>query len=793
MKTYLTLLLMLIFSLYGFTQDPLQLKIDSLTLAIKKSPQDTLRVNRLVLLSNYWLEAKQPDQALNLVNEAEKLAEALTYSEGMAKVHLQKGKVLLSIHNYTSALDHSKKALAIYQALKNSSGSIETLLLTGQIHANQSAHDEAISFYTEALQAAEKNNDQMAMAKAQLNMAMQYNYKGLSDEGRKYSQTAVEIYSNINDYAGLALAYNSLAESYRRQSRYSDAIENYYRGLKIAEDHDLEDSKARLLNNIGLIYYEQKKFTEGIEIYEELINFNKTRDHKTSLALNYNNIGLCYAGLEQHKHAINYYELGLKSISTDSKRVQVILMYNIGESYMLMKQNNKALEYFNKSYQISEEINNLETMAYCLNGLGVVYLQLKNYTAADSYLKEGRKLAIDNSFNELLMENYQHMVVFDSLQNNYRGSLEWYRKYDSLKDGLNNDLKSKEIAEVKARYETEKKDNEILRLNQAKELAQLNHSNERKLFIVVVFFLFLLAVVLIYIIAKRRQVNQLLRKQKSEIEEKNEKLNHFNEELRVTLETVEDQNKLLNEKNIKLQELHREKDGLIGVVAHDLRSPIAKTQGLTELIRNAGPLNEKQQEFIHLIKNVCKNGMSLIEDLLMINMAENKATTAKCKSIEVNKFTEDLIRNYKAPAERKNITLHYTCQLPEQTYIQSDRDYLTRILDNLLSNAIKFTFPYHAIYFEIAAKEDQVIFIVKDEGQGMSEGDKKELFKKFKRLSARPTGGETSTGLGLSIVKTLVEKLQGTINVESEVGKGTIFTIKLPSHMAQEEQQYLSA
>lgn len=793
MKSYLTLFFTTIINLYGFTQNNIQLKIDSLESVIKKTPLDTLRLNQLVQLSDYWLEAGQTDQAVKAIYEAEKLAEALTYNEGIAKANLQKGKIQLAGHNYLSALDHSKKAFEIYQRMKSNPGIIETLLMIGQIHAHQSAHDEAIHFYNEALQAAKKVNDQISMAKAQLNMAMQYNYKGLSDEGRKYSQTAVDIYSNINNYPGLAMAYNTLAESYRRQSRYSDAIENYYRGLKIAEDHDLEDNKARLLNNIGLIYYEQKKFKEGIDIYEKLINFNKPRDQKTSLALNYNNIGLCYAGLEQHEHAINYYELGLKSISTDSKRVQVILMYNIGESYMLMRQSNKAREYFNKSYQIAEETNNLETMAYCLNGLGVVNVQLKNYAAADSYLKDGRKLSVDNGFNELLMENYQHMVVFDSLQNNYKGALEWYRKYDSLKDSLDSDLKSKEIAEVKARYETEKKDNEILRLNQARELADISYASERRLFMVVVFFLFLLAVVLTYIIIKRRQVNQLLKKQKSEIEEKNDRLHHFNEELQVTLETVEEQNKLLNEKNSRLKELHQEKDGIIGIVAHDLRSPIAKTQGLIELIKNAGPLNEKQQEFSHLIKNVCRNGMSLIEDLLMINMAENKATTAKYRSIEVNKFAEELVRNYKTPAEQKNITLHYSSNLSAQQYIHSDRDYLTRILDNLLSNAIKFTFPYHAIYFDITDKGEQIIFTIKDEGQGMNEEDKKNLFKKFKRLSARPTGGETSTGLGLSIVKTLVEKLEGQIIVESEVGKGTTFTLQLPTGMAEEEQQYLSA
>ena len=100
-------------------------------------------------------------------------------------------------------------------------------------------------------------------------------------------------------------------------------------------------------------------------------------------------------------------------------------------------------------------------------------------------------------------------------------------------------------------------------------------------------------------------------------------------------------------------------------------------------------------------------------------------------------------------------------------------------MDNLISNAIKFTPSGRRIYLDLANGGDGAVFSIRDEGPGISKEDQKKMFRKFQRLSAKPTGGESSTGLGLSIVKSLVERLDGQIDVESQLGKGTTFRIKL--------------
>ena len=114
--------------------------------------------------------------------------------------------------------------------------------------------------------------------------------------------------------------------------------------------------------------------------------------------------------------------------------------------------------------------------------------------------------------------------------------------------------------------------------------------------------------------------------------------------------------------------------------------------------------------------------------------------------------------------------------------LNTEKFYLTRILDNILTNAIKFTHKNKNIYLKILASKTNVEFIIRDEGQGINKDELSKLFKKFVKLSARPTEKESSTGLGFSIVKELVTKLGGEIRVESEWEKGSTFYIIIPNH-----------
>lgn len=140
---------------------------------------------------------------------------------------------------------------------------------------------------------------------------------------------------------------------------------------------------------------------------------------------------------------------------------------------------------------------------------------------------------------------------------------------------------------------------------------------------------------------------------------------------------------------------------------------------------------------------------------------------------------ENSINSFKAIALEKQITILFNNSVPN-IEINNSKEYLSRIFDNLISNSIKFSPSNTSIVLNSSKMADKLVLSIKDEGLGFTEEDKKLLFTKFKKLSARPTGNEASSGLGLFIVKQLVNLIGANIRLISEQGKGSEFVVELP-------------
>lgn len=232
-------------------------------------------------------------------------------------------------------------------------------------------------------------------------------------------------------------------------------------------------------------------------------------------------------------------------------------------------------------------------------------------------------------------------------------------------------------------------------------------------------------------------------------------------------------------KSEALEDLNREKDGLLSMVAHDLKSPLNKLKGFLYLMPMVGEMNEEQSSYKVQMEGVIEEANALIRDLLDLNSYSHSGSEIKSASILLSEYIPEWLKGYEQEIIRKEQQLHLSVS-DEKLTLETDKDMLNRVLDNLLTNAIKFTEREKNIYFSVHSQQEKVILSIKDEGPGISKEDQKKMFKKFQRLSAAPTGGESSNGLGLAIIKTLVEKLNGTIEVESELGVGTEFKVSLP-------------
>jgi len=246
---------------------------------------------------------------------------------------------------------------------------------------------------------------------------------------------------------------------------------------------------------------------------------------------------------------------------------------------------------------------------------------------------------------------------------------------------------------------------------------------------------------------------------------------------------IQKQNRELEHRNKLLQELNVEKQQIIGVVSHDLKGPFNRIFALMQLMSMTSEnLTADQKEYLGKIHQIVADGLSMIRNLLDNRKLEDRGIDMRPESLNFSSVLNNLVKQYQSLAQKKNIVIVY--HAPVATPIHADKLYLTRIFENLLSNAIKFSPPEKKIYVTMGDAGNEIQITILDEGPGINAEDQQKLYQKFHRLTARPTGGESSTGLGLSIVKTMVEKMGGTIRYEGEEGKGAKFVVVLRKNLS---------
>lgn len=233
-------------------------------------------------------------------------------------------------------------------------------------------------------------------------------------------------------------------------------------------------------------------------------------------------------------------------------------------------------------------------------------------------------------------------------------------------------------------------------------------------------------------------------------------------------------------KNTQLIQLNQDKNEFLGIAAHDLKNPLAGILGAAELIIESAE-NITPGEIINYAEMIAEASgqmVDLISNLLDVNQIESQKIAVKMQQINLTVVLHKLLQSYHSRATAKNIHLH--CDPEPVILIWADANVLRQILDNIISNALKYSPANKNVYIRLITSEYSVRCEVQDEGPGLSAEDQQKLFRKFTRLSARPTAGENSTGLGLFIVKKLAEMIRSKVWCESELGQGARFIIEFP-------------
>jgi two-component system sensor histidine kinase/response regulator len=237
----------------------------------------------------------------------------------------------------------------------------------------------------------------------------------------------------------------------------------------------------------------------------------------------------------------------------------------------------------------------------------------------------------------------------------------------------------------------------------------------------------------------------------------------------------------------ELSRLNEEKNEFMGIAAHDLRSPLNAVKGYAEMMleESTMPIPERA-ELLGRIHDATQRMAEMVQNLLDANRIERGEMKLNLAAIDLRPVLAAVAEGQRPRALAKQQTIHLQDGAAPGTVL-ADRNVMVQVLENLVSNAVKYSPPAKQILVRLKQEASTVRIEVKDEGPGLSPDDQKKLFGKFARLSAKPTGGEHSTGLGLSIVKKMVEAMNGKVWCESEPGKGATFIVALPGANTPEE------
>lgn len=577
-------------------------------------------------------------------------------------------------------------------------------------------------------------------------------------KGLEAARKGMQMAKSLQYQSGIAHAHNLLGISFVRLGAPDQALEHYFTSLDMYREQGNKDRAASLLSNIALLHMFQENYAQAAEYFKKAINQQKEIGNDTSRVVTTVNLGVNYYYQGKYEQSLKYYRQALKVLNgpVDYEFMKMITLTNIGNSYVELG------EYERAERNLLQAIGYFDRNNLTRNQAGAYLYLAKLYQRWGSrdeqaleYARRGLEKAKTADNKQYIIEGYERLAEIYEDQNDYRQAYNLYKQFKAVQDSLLNSERMAKIEEMQTRFDVDQKNKEIELLNKEAALkeAQLGRQKLWRAFLIIGLILFAVIMGLLYRYNnQKKRANALLEEKNREIEQKNKQLVRLNEE----------------------------KDEFIGMAAHDLRNPLSGITSVASMLKTDHDIPEEEfEEYVDLIGLSADRMLNLINNLLDVNAIENGSNRVDIESVDIQKPLKRTVNNFKTLAEKKQIGLvtHFDSDsLP----VMADVEAVQRVLENLLSNAIKYAPVGSTVAVSTQLQESKMELSVKDEGPGIPDEEKQQLFERYSKLSTKTTGNESSTGLGLFIVKNLVEEMQGSVRCESRPGEGAEFIITLP-------------
>ncbi|MFY0628158.1 MAG: tetratricopeptide repeat-containing sensor histidine kinase [Reichenbachiella sp.] len=715
--------------------------MSELKLKLQKSENDTSRV---LLLLEICTEIKNADEKLYYSRKAKRLSLEIDYSKGHSISLFEEGKALLLKNDIPSSLKTLHQSYQLFKARKNLEFQAENSLFLGECYQKSNLNDSAFYFFSHAKILALENEHRAIEAEANYFLGNLSNSIGQNNRAIKYLTESLRYYREVDSKDNLWYVLNSLGVVYDDLANYPEALKCYLEALEITNDIVDIGGQVMVLNNLASFYYQVNKLDQAIRYYDKALDLMIALNDPEDEWILLNNKAQIYIEMGDTLNAGMHLKKAYEIVSKLGDNCETVFVLD-GIALVLKGQGklDSARNCYLRAISFAQECNNPLLLTMLFRGIGEVYYEEGNFNSAENYYYSSLDLCRKSGFAREEEKVYFQMYKLYKSKNRISKALKYFELYSLTKDSLFNTEANTEVAKLSAEYEFKKELHRMEFTKRAEELKLMGQidreaSNKNVLLLVLILTVLLAAA--------------LVR-------------SYF----------------LLQNHNKRLESLNEEKNTLMGVVAHDLRSPLNNINGLLSLMKSDKDykdLSTENKDYYRLLSESTTRMRDMIDRVLDINAIEEMKLNLNMQRYDMGKILNNVCENYKLLAAKKNIQINH--DLKEQRYyVNVDKNYVIQVFDNLMSNAIKYSEENKNIYMKIEETEQEVVVIsVIDEGLGLSEDDRSNLFTKFKKLASKPTGNEDSIGLGLSIVKKFVDAMQGEITCQSELGKGSTFQVR---------------
>lgn len=741
-------------------------ELDSLRRVIFTTRQDTIRVSTMNEVSRYfWSELSRYDSSLVYSRAAYSISERIGFQRGIAMALTNIAIVYSQQGNYGTAIEHYMKALRIYEELGDKETIATSLNNIGNVFWNQGKFGEALEYHFKTLRIREELGNKKGIAISLNNIGLVHWNQGKYSEALEYYFKSLKIYEELGNKVSIASLLNNIGITYWSMGKYTEALVNYFKSLQIRQELGNKGGVARSLNNIGETYYKQGKYNEAREYYFKSLRIKEELGDKSGTIRSFNEIGKVYCSEGKYDSALFYSFRSLHlADSIGAKPQKKEALEALAAAYDSLGQHKRALEYHRQFVALKDSLVNAESLE-------------KTAKLREGYEAEKREqqIVLLNKDKDLLTKEkaLQESELERRSIDLARSRAEQELQHKSIlllsnEKDLRELTVSRQEAELSAAHARDEQNKQALALAQSErdlQRAELQRRNVIQWSLAG--FLVLVAISTVWLWWLNRQklrANKKILKQQQVLEEQAIEIEAANKELQST--------------NIELDEANRMKTQLLSMAAHDLKNPLGVIIGYSDIILFDTPEDSDTGKYVHDIQSAAYRMNKLISDLLDSAAMEMGNITLELDEVLLPVLVSTIAARYEYNAAQKGQQI--LMETVDDIAILADVARLEQVFDNLVSNAVKYS-P-HGKTIRLRAKKINTIarFEVQDEGPGMSEEDKQKLFGFFQRLSAEPTGGESSNGVGLAIVKKIVDLHKGRIWAESELGKGTTFIVELP-------------